>query len=215
LQVFENFRGMKSAGGVSLVNDGHFWPAAQRLTFNFMNTASPKTTFTPSITRQIFILATAASLLLIAACGPSASKQAGREDSPSVAANNGVTDKERVAAITKQLSQSGKLPGILLDAQFLEEKAGDGVLGPSDFFAFYALTVPPADIPAWRTALAASPVDKGTEAYAAPKAATPWWVTQADYQKLELYGPKSLTGRSHGWVKLSPDGRIFIYAFTL
>jgi hypothetical protein len=125
------------------------------------------------------------------------------------------TDKERVAAITKQLSRNRKLPGMLLDAQFIEEKVGDGVLGPSDFFAFYALTVPTADISAWRRALAASPVDKGTEGYAAPKAAVSWWVSKEDYQKLELFGPKSLTGRSHGWVKLSSDGRIFIYAFTM
>ena len=120
-----------------------------------------------------------------------------------------------MAAITKQLSKHGKLPGALLDAQFVEEKNGDGRLGPSDFFAFYALTVPAADIPAWRAALAATPVDKGTEAYAAPKAAVPWWVSKAEYQKLELFSPKSLTGRSPGWVGLAPDGRIFIYAFTM
>ena len=101
--------------------------------------------------------------------------------------------------------------------QIIHEVAalGDGILGPSDFFAFYALTVPAADIPAWRAALAASPVDKGTEAYAAPKAAAPWWVSKAEYQKLELFSPKSLTGRSPGWVGLAPDGRIFIYAFTM
>ena len=120
-----------------------------------------------------------------------------------------------MTTITKQLSKHGKLPGALLDAQFVEEKKGDGVLGPSDFFAFYALTVPAADIPAWRAALAASPVDIETEAYATPKVAVPWWVSKEEYQKLELFGPKSLTGRSHGWVKLAADGRIFIYAFTL
>jgi hypothetical protein len=120
-----------------------------------------------------------------------------------------------VATITRQLSRNGKLPGILLDAQFLEEKVGNGVLGPSDFLAFYALTVPVADLPAWRAALAATPVVNGPAAHAAPKSATPWWVSTTDFEKLELFGPKSLTGRFNGWVGLAPDGHIFIYAFTM
>jgi hypothetical protein len=173
-----------------------------------MKTKMPVHTFTHTLARRGFILVAAVSLLVFTACRPNAAQ-------PSAPANQAAAVTERVATITKQLSRNGKLPSALLDAQFVEEKVGDGILGPSDFFAFYALTVPAADIPAWRAALAASPVDKGTEAYAAPKAAAPWWVSKADYQKLELFGPKSLTGRSHGWVKLAPDGRIFIYAFTM
>jgi len=123
--------------------------------------------------------------------------------------------KVRVATITKQLSRNGKLPGVLLDARFMEEKVGDGVLGPADFFTFWALTVPASDIPAWRAFLAASPVVNGPAAYAAPKAAAPWWVGAADFGKLELFGPKPLTGWFNGWVGLAPDGQIFIYSFTM
>ena len=125
------------------------------------------------------------------------------------------TPSERVAAITKQLARNTKLPGRLLDAHFLEEQTGDGRLGPSDFVAFYALTVDPADLPAWRAAQPAPPMAKNDIQYAAPKKAQPWWVTQEDFAKLEFYSPKSLTGRVNGWVGLSPDGRIFIYSFTM
>ena len=128
---------------------------------------------------------------------------------------------KRVATITKQLSRGGKLPGPLLDAQFVEEKTGDGLLGPSDFFAFYALSVAPADLPAWRTALAASNAtwnhfsNDAEIKRAAPKKPQPWWVKPADLGQLEFYSPKSLTGRSNGWVGIAADGRIFIYAFTM
>ena len=127
----------------------------------------------------------------------------------------------RVATITKQLGKAGKLPGPLLDAHFVEEQTGDGILGPSDFAAFYALTVSPADLPAWRAEL--SKAAGGWNRFsndsdikrAAPKQAQPWWVNPADLSKLEFYSPKSLTGRSNGWVGIAPDGRIFIYAFTM
>jgi hypothetical protein len=142
------------------------------------------------------------SALIIAVCLPCAAQQP-------------VAVKDRVAIITKQLSRNGKLPGVLLDAQFVEEKVGDGILGPSDFFAFYALTVPAAELPAWRTALAPSPVLNGPAAYAAPKAPTPWWLKPEEFGKLELFSSKPLTGRVNGWVGLAPDGRIFIYAFTM
>jgi len=179
-----------------------------------MNPTNPNSTSTRTHAHRAPILAAAASLLL-AACLPCAAQQPESERSPSAPAKQAATDKERVAAITKQLRRNGKLPGVLLDAQFVEEKVGDGVLGPSEFFAFYALTVPASDLPAWRAALAASPVVNNTPAYAAPKAAAPWWASKADFGKLELFGPKSLTGRFNGWVGLAPDGRIFIYAFTM
>ncbi|MCX6872441.1 MAG: hypothetical protein NTW21_01330 [Verrucomicrobia bacterium] len=130
------------------------------------------------------------------------------------------TRAERVAKITKQLSRAAKLPGPLLDAHFVEEQTGDGRLGPSDFKAFYALTVAPADIPTWRAALSKSKTwnhfsnDEDIKR-AAPKKAQPWWVNGADLGKLEFYSSHSLTGRANGWAGIAPDGRIFIYAFTM
>ena len=176
---------------------------------------SPKPRSVPPRTLRAACLVAAASLLLVASCRPRAAQVSVTEISASPTATKPTTVQERVEIITKQLSRNGKLPGVLLDAQFLQEKVGDGVLGPSDYFAFYALTVPVADLPAWRAALAAAPVVKGAPGYAAPKAPTPWWLQPAEFGKLELFDSKPLTGNVNGWVGLAPDGRIFIYAFTI
>ncbi len=125
------------------------------------------------------------------------------------------TQAERVAAVSKLLSKRGPLPGPLLDAHFVEEQTGDGVLGPSDFAAFYALTVAPADLAAWRAALPTIEAQNTTPQYPTPKQPLSWWLTHDDFLKLTFYSPKSLTGRSNGWVGIAPDGRIFAYAFTM
>ncbi|MCP9886210.1 hypothetical protein KBY97_13910 [Synechococcus sp. ATX 2A4] len=127
---------------------------------------------------------------------------------------------DRVAAISKLLSRTAPLPSSLLDAHFFEQQTGDGRLGPSDFEAFYALTVAPAHLPAWRAAL--SPLKPWNHfsndddiKRAAPSPSQPWWLSEDDLSFLEFYSPQSLTGRANGWVGLAPDGRIFVYAFTL
>ncbi len=160
-------------------------------------------------TAAIFV----AAALVISACKPGDSTKP--DGIAATAQSDAAQIKARVETITKQLSRHGKLPGALLDARFVEDKVGDGVLGPADFSAFYALSVSAADIPLWRAALAASPVVNGPAAYAAPKAPAAWWASRDQFSKLELFGPKSLTGRFNGWVGLAPDGRIFIYAFTM
>ena len=180
-----------------------------------MNPTNPNLLNKHPLARRAPILAAAASLLLVAACLPCGAQQAVTEISASPSATKPSTVTERVDLFTKQLSRNGNLPGVLLDAQVVQEKIGDGVLGPADFHTFYALTVPAAEIPAWRTALAASPVLNGPAAYAAPKAPTAWWLKPAEFGKLELFGAKPLTGLVTGWVGLLPDGRIFIYAFTM
>jgi hypothetical protein len=159
-----------------------------------------------------------ATVCLLVGCNPgnaTGSRGASNVTRTIVAQANETDIKVRVANITTQLSRGGKLPGLLLDANFLEEKIGDGVLGPSDFFAFYALTVPVADIPAWQAALATSPVVNGPAKYAAPKSSVSWWLSEEEFGKLELFGPKPLTDRFNGWLAISPDGRIYIYSFTM
>ena len=120
---------------------------------------------------------------------------------------------ERVAAVSALLSKRAPLPSPMVDAHFVEEQTGDGQLGPSDFAAFYALTVAPADLAAWRSALPEA--QNSPPQYVAPKQARPWWLTEDDFRGLTFYSPKSLTGRSNGWVGIAPDGRIFVYAFTM
>jgi len=123
--------------------------------------------------------------------------------------------EERAAAVSKLISKASALPGPLLDARFIEEQTGHGQLGPSDFAAFYALDVAPGDLAAWRAALPPMNQSQAVRTYAAPRQATAWWVNDEDFKHLEIFSPKSLTGRENGWVGIAPDGRIFIYAFTM
>jgi hypothetical protein len=118
------------------------------------------------------------------------------------------------------LTKHTPLPSPLLDAHFVEEQIGDGILGPSDFKSFYALTVAAADLPVWKTELAKVKVwnrisNDDEIKRAAPTKAQPWWVNPADVGKLEFYSPHSLTEEPNGWVGIAPDGRIFIYVFTM
>ncbi len=127
---------------------------------------------------------------------------------------------QRVTEITKMLSRSAPLPGPLLDAHFVEEKTGDGRLGPSDFKSFYALTVAVADLPAWKAALSKSkPANTFSNdaeiKRAAPAKAEPWWVNSADVGTLEFHSPQSLTGNANGWVGIAADGKIYIHVFTM
>ena len=51
--------------------------------------------------------------------------------------------------------------------------------------------------------------------YVAPNQPLPWWLTHDDFLRLTFFSPKSLTGRFNGWVGVAPDGKIFVYSFTL
>ena len=110
-----------------------------------------------------------------------------------VSAHEATGSKEECVAETMNLlGKSAPLPGPLLDAHFVEEKTGDGRLGPSDFKTFYALTVAPAELPTWKAALSkskpANTFSNGDEIKsAAPKNAQPWWVSGADVGKLEIF----------------------------
>lgn len=155
-------------------------------------------------------LMNALALLLLcsmAACSPKPAVESGREISG--------TPAERVAAVSKIIIKHSPLPGPLLDANFVEEQTGDGRLGPSDFKSLSVLSVAPADLPAWRAALAPLEAQYTPPAYAAPKQALPWWLPAADFSGLEFHSPKSLTGRVNGWVGIAPDGRIYVYSFTM
>jgi hypothetical protein len=125
----------------------------------------------------------------------------------------GGSKAERVAEISKIISRTAPPPSPIIDAYFVEEQIGDGRLGPSDFRSFCALTVAADDLAAWRSAL--QPIEQHNTPPGLPKQAQPWWVSPNDFSTLEFYSPKSLTGRNNGWVGIAPDGRIFVYSFTM
>jgi hypothetical protein len=143
----------------------------------------------------------------MAACGPRQSAESSRE----VAG----TQAQRVAAVSKLITRHSPLPSPLLEAHFVEQQTGDGRLGPSDFASFCALSVGPADLAAWRAALAPLEAQNAPPKYVAPKQALSWWLTHDDFLRLVFYSPKSLTGRVNGWVGVAPDGKIYVYSFTM
>jgi hypothetical protein len=145
-------------------------------------------------------------LIALAACSRnSAPKSSAHEVSGSSA--------ERIAAVSAIITKHKAPPTAMLDARFLEEQTGDGSLGPSDFRAFYFVEVAPQDVARWTDVLA--PLS-GTAEYDAPAQPCEWWIARDAFASLQLYRPDSLTGRSHGWIGVSPHtGRIFIFTFTM
>jgi len=147
-------------------------------------------------------------LCSLAACTPKRAAESSREITG--------TQAERIAAVSKLVTSHSPLPGPLLDANFVEEQSGDGRLGPSDFTSFCALSVAQADLPAWRAAMAPLEAQDSPPMYAAPKRPVSWWLPAAEFPRLELHSPKSLTGRANGWVGIDRDhGRIYIWSFTM
>jgi hypothetical protein len=125
------------------------------------------------------------------------------------------TKQERVAAVSKLLSRNAPLPSPLLDAHLIEDKTGDNRLGSADFTSFCAFRIAPADLAVWRATMQPIEPQNTPPKWVAPKQPQSWWITQDDFRSLEFYSPKSLTGRYNGWVGIAPDGRIFVYSFTM
>ncbi|HPY40824.1 MAG TPA: hypothetical protein PLM98_09910, partial [Thiolinea sp.] len=96
---------------------------------------------------------------------------------------------------------------------FLEEQRGDGVLGPSDYQAFYVLKVAPQDIAQWIKLL--TPLEESAQ-YAEPSQTREWWLDRSTFAELQFFKPGSLTGRLNGWVGISQEtGHIYIFTFTM
>ncbi len=152
------------------------------------------------------------SLILFSVCSLAACSPKKPAESSSEAAG---TKAERIAQVSRIVTRNSPLPSALTDAQFVEEKTGDGSLGPSEFKSFSVLTVAPADLPAWKAALSPLEAQNARPTYVTPKQACPWWMTATDFAGLEFRSCKSLSGRVNGWVGIASDGRIFVYSFTM
>ena len=139
-----------------------------------------------------------------------------REPAPAARSTTelGGSSAQRVAAIRQMLTVPVALGSKISDAQFREERLGDGTLGPSDFEAFYGLTVAPVDIPVWLRALPPLDTARPTEP-PVPSVPTDWWVRPSEFQALRFFGSGTISDRWTGWVGVdSANGRIFIYTFT-
>jgi len=120
---------------------------------------------------------------------------------------------ERVAGVSAIITKHKALPTAIIDAHFVEEQTGDGVLGPSDFRAFYFVEVAPQDVSQWTQIF--TPLGTAAE-YDAPAQLRDWWLSRDTFASLQFYKPDILTGRVHGWIGVSQQvGRIYIFTFTM
>lgn len=148
-------------------------------------------------------------LLAIIGCTPSDTPDT---QNTSVYEISGST-QERVLKATALLSKHHPPPTPLVDAYWIEEQIGDGVLGPSDFRSFAVLAVRPEDIPQWVKLL--TPLTEKL-LYNQPTNSYSWWVDQAHFTELQFFESGRLTGRANGWIGVSPQtGRIYIFTFTM
>lgn len=119
---------------------------------------------------------------------------------------------KRVNVITAMLTKSSTLPTTMIDAQFVEEKIGDGELGPADYRTFALIEIEPSDIAKWQgnlTPLAQIP------SYAAPSQPYEWWVDEDAFATLLFYEPAPLTQHFNGWIALDPQqGKVYVFSFT-
>ena len=123
------------------------------------------------------------------------------------------TSVQRVSDVSAIIAKHKAPPTAILDAHFVEEQTGDGVLGPSDFRTFYFLAVAPQDVSQWTQILA--PLGATAE-YDVPAQPRDWWIARDSFASLQFYKPSTLTGRSLGWIGVSQQtGRIYIFTFTM
>ena len=120
---------------------------------------------------------------------------------------------ERIVGVTKLLFKDKNLASPILDAQFVEEKLGDGELGPSDYRRFSMLQVAPQDLVKWIALF--EPLSEQV-AYASPTSKHNWWVEEAAFNKLEFFKPDVLAGSTNGWIGVARQtGQIYLFTFTM
>jgi len=154
----------------------------------------------------MFRFALIACVLALTACNRSSAPRT------SVYESTG-TSVQRVSDISAIFAKHKAPPTPILDAHFVEEQTGDGILGPSDFRTFYFVEVAPQDVSQWTQILA--PLGATVE-YDAPAQPRDWWIARDGFASLQFYKPSTLTGRSLGWIGVSQQtGRIYIFTFTM
>lgn len=141
---------------------------------------------------------------LFAACAPA-------QPSVTSSAELAGSQDERVAHVTAILNKISTPPTTILDANLLEERIGDGNLGPSDVRTYIQLQVTPTEIARWQEMLTTLPT---SPSFVAPANAPSWWIEESEFGKLGFYEPTALIG-ANGWVAIGMNqGTIYIYSFT-
>jgi hypothetical protein len=162
------------------------------------------------VLRRLIIVGT----ILLTACNRPISSPSATSTQPKVFEVTGNQDL-RIARVSAILAKHVVVPTTILDAHFIEEQIGDGYLGPSDFRSFSAMKIAPKDVDKWSKLPKLTSIAKKPE-YAQPRQARTWWISSADFDSLQFYEPRSLTGRSNGWIGIDREtGFIYIFSFTM
>lgn len=141
------------------------------------------------------------------ACGPSRPRQTRSEITG--------TQAERVSRATSILGKYCKLPGKLLDAHMTEDindNSGGMVPGPSDVWLSGVIVVLTGDLAMWREILSPAITPAPSASFTSPFAPPPWWPATGAFDGCEFYSPKKLTGRSGGFVALSPSASAIYFS---
>lgn len=122
---------------------------------------------------------------------------------------------ERVSRATAILSKYCNLPGILLDAHMIEDvfdNGGGAVPGPSDSSLSGVLIIPAEDIPKWRTLFSPELTQKPIPDFITPHTPPSWWPAKDTLVKCEFYAPRKLTGRTGGFLAISPSASAIYFS---
>ena len=123
------------------------------------------------------------------------------------------TQAERIAHATSILSNYCVLPGALLDAHMVEDiqdNSGGMVPGPSESWLSGVIVIPIDDIPKWQQVLAPALSAIPDSTFTSPIAPPSWWSPLSTQSDCVFYAPNILTGRSGGFVAISPtDATIY------
>ena len=123
------------------------------------------------------------------------------------------TPSDRVDVMVKVIEKHAPLPGLIRSVEGLEEQIGSGRIGPSDFRFFARIGVQKEDISSWKSAAGAK---LSSAAYEAPQSSPSWWLSEDEFKGVTLYSPKTLFGRSNGWIGFSADDEtLYVMTFTM
>jgi len=148
-------------------------------------------------------------LIAVTSCGNKSVADAPKQSAHAVAGDK----PQRITAVIQILSANVSLPSNIEDAFFLEEQAGDGQLGPSDFSSFCFVQIDAEQVSKWKAIL--SPIQSHPKC-SKPLQPTDWWISEHEFKSLELYKPAPVSTRTIGWVGVSTNsGKIYIHTETM
>ncbi len=148
------------------------------------------------------------SALFLSACDDGGRREAERPAAPAARqeASNSAT-AGRIEAVAHQI---GLAAANVVRAEQVQERIGDGVLGPSDVVTFTVFRMQEAALAAW------SPKGSkrtGRPTYVSPKA-MPNWVGRTDFEQLEFFDASALAPQS-GWVGVARTrGNVYVFTAT-